>query len=995
VLRRLRPWPSVSGIALSLALGAVATPGQAQTVAGDTVEVRSGNHPDFARLVLVYPDRRRWSAIPTDGGYRIDLAQTAGFDVARVFDLIPRDRIGEVTVRPGGSLEIGVVCTCHIDAVELPGRGLVVDIRDGPPPPGNPFELLRSDPVRPATVSSLTAAPAAAVTVTRPRLTFDLPPTSLAETFGPPAVVAAVAYPGADVPTAVPPTALPPPEAIREAVLSDLVPRSRLTTTSGPDAGQRNAPDMLEDALVRPPSTEGDVVLPAGTGPREPTEAVALPPEPPVAATAPALQPAPPRPAAADLTRSPERPAAPTDPALDPDIARPGVASGPGPRPEPAGSRPGRWVAVSTAPESAPAPSLPEDSPIPAGAPSIALPLLPEARTPPEFAALLSLRVAPAQPSASPEDLSAAMAFADVLSRQVGRGIAQGVVDAAVASGPPGGRPAPQGTAAEPARASVETQAQMPPPVAGTSDPLDQIEIATALDIARARERRLDLPAGAQAACRDEALFDAAAWIGDPALPPDFGARRGMVVGEFDRVDPDALEAAVRYHVAFGFGAEARQLLGTFGTPPPLPRDRVEVLAAMSHIVDGETGAATAILANQLACRSRAAIWGALAVPSLPPAADYSATAILNGFEELPNELRRSLGPELANRFLQIGDMETVAALRRSVARIDPPDDPATDLAREPGALLDARVEAAEGRALDAETRLADVARLDGPLAPDAVAELMESQQTRGELPDDALVATAAALATELRGDARGARLRRAEILAHVARDDFDHARAELRRAAAEGQLDTDAVVAVVDAYVTALTARASDRAFLGRLPPDAPELLGLGLSPAPRRAAAERLVALGLPESALPFVDGLVADEGARVIAARAWLRLGEPGTALARVAGLAGDVPARVRAAAYDALGDPGTAARVLDDLGDSDAAIAAAWRAGDLARVASDPDAPRAGIAELARSEDPPVPASLAPLADHRDLISEIARRRETIAAELARASSGWSR
>jgi hypothetical protein len=616
------------------------------------------------------------------------------------------------------------------------------------------------------------------------------------------------------------------------------------------------------------------------------------------------------------------------------------------------------------------------------------LPVIADRTVPRDITALLPLRLPPAPPPVSAENAAAAAAFGDMLARQVGRGIAQGVVDAAVvADGPQPAAPAAAPEAAAPAAKSAATPAE-PPVAEGPVDPLDQIEIATALDRARAQERRLDLPAEAQAACRDDAEFDTAAWGEETGTLPDFAARRGALVGEFDRVDPEALGAAVRYHVAYGFGAEARQLLSTFGTPSPLPAETVELLTAMSHIVDGETGAETAPLAGQIVCRSRAALWGALASPQLPTDADYSSAAILAAFEELPTQLRRTLGPELAQRFLQIGDMDTVAALRRSFGRIDPPDDPATELARESGALLDARVEAAEGLAEQSEAGLAEVARLDGPRAPEALAELIESQLARGDLPDDALVASASALAMEGRGSDIAVRLRRAEILSHVARDDFDRARDALRRASEAAEIPPVTTAEIADAYVAAMTARATDRAFLTRLPREITEVLGYRLTPDTRRAAGERLVALGLPEAALPFIDDLATDDGARLAAARAWLRLDEPGTALARLAGLEGPEAQRLRAEAYENLGDPGTAAQVLDGLGDTAGAVAAAWRAGDLDRVARAPDAPRAQMADLVQSDDPRAPDTLAPLADHRDLLADIARRREAIAAELAR-------
>lgn len=994
-----RAWSAVKTVglvALWLALSAPSV--AAQILSGDTVQVRSGNHASFARLVLVYPDARRWAIVPTESGYRVDLAGTGTFDVSGVFDLIPRDRIGALSVEPGGRLAIDLGCECHLDVLEIPGRGLVVDVRDGPAPPGNPFDLLRPEPTpaeADAEVPSVQAPVLRRVASTGSRLSFGLEPLSADMPGLTPTGRASAAAPRA--PDSSPMTIEPAP-----GITTDIV------ATSAPSAAPEQAigaatvgPSVVElpgpaipvplPALALPASQEDRPQAAIAAAPPEADDQLILPVDAAPAVPLPTLE----------IADAAETDGAVVDPSMS-DGAEPAAIAGTTQVEAPdtdtvtadapvandvgvtlpdVAARPGRWVAAPARP----LPTNPEAPSVDASSLPDALTRMPTAMVPRDLATLLPLRLPPAAPAASVEDVAAAAAFGDMLARQVGRGIAHGVVDAAVVAGtePAPERQTPADPATEPDIAAVSSPATIPPP-----DPLDQIEISTALDRARAQESRLDMPAEAQAVCRDDSQFDVATWAEDTGALPDFAARRAAVVGEFDRVDPDALEAAVRYHVAYGFGAEARQLLDGFGTPAPLPPERADVLRVMSHIVDGDAGAATAMLSGQLVCRSRAALWGALAHAMLPPDADYASAAILSAFEELPAELRRSLGPELANRFLQIGDMDTVAALRRSIARIDPPDDAATELAREPGALLEARVDAAAGRAQESEAGLASVARLDGPRAPEAVAELIESRLNRGELPDDDLVASAAALAMEGRGSALGARLRRAEILSHVAREDFDRARDELRRAVAGSEIAAPEVAAIADAYVSAVTARASDRAFLARLPREAAEMLGYGLTPDTRRTAAERLVALGLPEAALPLIDALVSDESARIVAARAWLRLDQPGTALARVAGLTGPDAERLRAEAYEALGDPGTAARVLDGLGDDEAAVAAAWRAGDLDRVSRNLEAPRARMAELVQSEDPRAPESLAPLAEHQDLIADISRRREAIAAELAR-------
>jgi hypothetical protein len=108
---------------------------QAQPVA-----VRSGEHSDFTRLVVAVGPDSAWALGRTAGGYavRIDGIRD-GFDTARVFDLIPRRRVADIA-GDGDTLALTLGCDCHALAFALPSGPVVIDIRDGPPPPGSPFE---------------------------------------------------------------------------------------------------------------------------------------------------------------------------------------------------------------------------------------------------------------------------------------------------------------------------------------------------------------------------------------------------------------------------------------------------------------------------------------------------------------------------------------------------------------------------------------------------------------------------------------------------------------------------------------------------------------------------------------------------------------------------------------------------------------------------------------------------------------------------------------
>lgn len=141
-----------------------------------TYEVKSGEHVDFSRVVIRFVDVPEWSLGRIDGGYELRHSDTnADYDLSRVFEMIPRDRIRSLEPRPGGDLFFAVDCNCHADAFEI-RAGLVIDIKDGPPPSNSSFEQAFS----PMPGSSIVAADASGIAAmpktlpTRPAMMNDL-----------------------------------------------------------------------------------------------------------------------------------------------------------------------------------------------------------------------------------------------------------------------------------------------------------------------------------------------------------------------------------------------------------------------------------------------------------------------------------------------------------------------------------------------------------------------------------------------------------------------------------------------------------------------------------------------------------------------------------------------------------------------------------------------------------------------------------------------------
>ena len=114
-------------VPVAVAAGAMLAVMSPQALA-QTVRVQSGEHAEFTRLVLDIGAGRSWQLDPLGDTVRLRLDPPVdGFDISRVFDLIPRTRLAGLAVRDG--LELTLACPCDIDASRYERRYLVLDIR--------------------------------------------------------------------------------------------------------------------------------------------------------------------------------------------------------------------------------------------------------------------------------------------------------------------------------------------------------------------------------------------------------------------------------------------------------------------------------------------------------------------------------------------------------------------------------------------------------------------------------------------------------------------------------------------------------------------------------------------------------------------------------------------------------------------------------------------------------------------------------------------------
>ncbi|MFN3607031.1 MAG: hypothetical protein ACK4SS_07535, partial [Cypionkella sp.] len=114
----------------------------AQPAFARPVEVTSGEHDGFTRVVLNFGAALDWTFGRVLDGSRFRPANVAAeYDLDPVFDRIGTSRLAAIAQNPSTSeLDIGFACACHAIAFEFRPGIIVIDLRDGPPPKGSSFE---------------------------------------------------------------------------------------------------------------------------------------------------------------------------------------------------------------------------------------------------------------------------------------------------------------------------------------------------------------------------------------------------------------------------------------------------------------------------------------------------------------------------------------------------------------------------------------------------------------------------------------------------------------------------------------------------------------------------------------------------------------------------------------------------------------------------------------------------------------------------------------
>ncbi|TYB77887.1 hypothetical protein [Maritimibacter fusiformis] len=551
------------------------------------------------------------------------------------------------------------------------------------------------------------------------------------------------------------------------------------------------------------------------------------------------------------------------------------------------------------------------------------------------------------------------------LLEQIARAAAQGLVEAdmstmqdeiAAATHPLGEPPT--------ARPELPPAPVPPPPVSAR----DHVAVTTSLD--RAAGGRAETEDGG--ACIDPALLALETWGAPVENGTEIGAYRARLLGEFDIANGEGVTELARYYVFIGFGAEALAVIRRH------PDDvvRADLLAAMAQIMDHGHADADGPLAGQAECDGATALWAVLAAKRLDVGQPINRRAVLLSFGALSAQHRRHLGPILAQKFLDIGDTETAAAIRSASERGAPTPTPALGL-------VSARLARATGDAEAADTHLDALIEDGSGVLPEALLERVETTLSRGEVVPEATIDLIESLEFERRGSAAGRQLRAARLEALASASRFDEAFALLAQSSGGNDLPAGRHEDLTDRLTRKLASDASDATFLR-------QVVALNAKTTPleaetRRAVAARLIDLGFTDRARGLLDGgsALPEPEDRLLYARVALREGKPKVAVGYLAGLDGAAAQRLRAEAMAAASDHLGAASEYEELGDAAAETETAWLGGLWDRLADLEGEPRAAAARLMLQDGPDQGLQNGPpLARSRGLVAASAEVRATL-------------
>ena len=422
--------------------------------------------------------------------------------------------------------------------------------------------------------------------------------------------------------------------------------------------------------------------------------------------------------------------------------------------------------------------------------------------------------------------------------------------------------------------------------------------------------------------CLSDEALNIAEWGEPDSVWRNISKQRRSVSGEFDKADAHAVEALAKAYIYAGFGAEAKSAINEFNTK----LENENLLKAMALIVDGYVPGTDSAFDGQTGCDSAVALWAVLAMPKLTAGLDINRPQVIGTFSGLPIHLRRSLGPKLAQRFLDVGDVDTARVLRNAIARA--PGAPGPEFR-----LLDARLDRERGYDGSVEQALESIVSGNSEVAIEALIELLEAKlEQKSEVNTD-LITSAESYVQEQRTTQSGANLLRILALTYAQSGDLSAALEKLREIGDGGRFDKVAEGQIWEHVLESAVNVATEEAFLRFVFSTRNDITHQAISRNVLRKIVGRVLDSGLSELAKEFLDAPVAPTADdRVLLARAAIIENDLQGAVGILNPVSGKEAARLKARAYELMDDYVNAAEEFASISDDNRHHEAVWRGGD---------------------------------------------------------------
>lgn len=467
--------------------------------------------------------------------------------------------------------------------------------------------------------------------------------------------------------------------------------------------------------------------------------------------------------------------------------------------------------------------------------------------------------------------------------------------------------------------------------------------------------------------CYPDEYGDIATWATDSPFQYQIGQLRSAITGEFDRTDPEAVEALAKAYLFFGFGREAISTLSIDGESSQFR----QFLVTVGEIIDGDPLTSDR-LSGQVGCDGAIAIWGFLAHDVGPLAAQVDAEEIVVAFKRLPTGLRKHLASRLASKLNRMGEHD-LAENVLSIA-VEDPDAPsdvvvtASEIAKD------------RGKIQEATALLDDLADDDPRMTPNALLELIALKFENDEPVEAEEIILLQTLRFESRDSTIVEALIEVEIAAHIQRSEFGIALDMIDEHSVV--LEQDEVRSFHDEILANITTGQSDETFLRMVFSDR----AVPSTSALQNQIAKRLLNLGFAEQAGATIMGpAIGSEMAerRYLRAEIAISLGQFGRVEALLSGISTERAQNLRMQAGISVESTG----FLETSGEPPNDVN--WQQRNWAELSSQTDDPLLQSVATRLQSSTGLPADTeTPLAASQSLIEDSSALRGEVSALLER-------